>query len=190
MTQFSLFGAAVAEPSLDDLDGVLLGAGHWVRSRAGARLSVVVSQLWRAQALAEEFATRGLAAADAVVSAEGGQCVRTAFSSGLDAVAARWTRGAVEQPPPGFVLTAGGLRLWSIVAGHRDDSGYLLGTADADDPTHVAGGAQLSRLGIAAVSITSRAGGPGWRIISAKRLRRFAELVGERPHGADEEWPC
>ena len=48
MTQFSLFGAAVAEPCVDDLDGVLLAGGHWVRSGTGARLSVVVADRWRA----------------------------------------------------------------------------------------------------------------------------------------------
>ena len=41
--QFSLFGAAAAQPTLDDLDGVLLAGGHWVRSGDGARLSIVVA---------------------------------------------------------------------------------------------------------------------------------------------------
>ena len=39
MTQFSLFGAAAAEPARADLDGLLLAGGQWVRSPAGARLS-------------------------------------------------------------------------------------------------------------------------------------------------------
>jgi len=203
MTQFSLFGAAVAEPCLDDLDGVLLAGGHWVRSTSdvrsssdagavvetSARLSVVVADLWRAEALAQAFAARGVAGPDAIVAADGGHSVRTAFHADLDPLAQRWTHGASEGPPTGFALTAGGLRLWAIATGHRDDIGYLLGTADVDEPNHIAGGAQLARMGIAAVSITGRAGGPGWRIISAKRLRRFAELVGERPTGGADEWP-
>ena len=200
MTQFSLFGAAVAEPCLDDLDGVLLAGGHWVRSTSdvrsavagsagSARLSVVVGQLWRAAALAEAFEARGVGGPDGIVVADGGHSVRTAFHADLAPLAARWTHGASEGPPPGFSLTAGGLRLWAIATGHRDDTGYLLGTSDVDEPNHLAGGAQLARMGIAAVSITSRAGGPGWRIIAAKRLRRFAELVGERPPGGADEWP-
>ena len=136
MTQFSLFGAAVAEPCLDDLDGVLLAGGHWVRSPASlrsaatvqaadvrpadrnaegsARLSVVVAQRWRAEALAEAFDARGVGCHDAIVVADGGHCVRTAFHADLDPLANRWTRGATEGPPAGFSLTPGGLRLWAI----------------------------------------------------------------------------
>lgn len=188
MTQFSLFGAAVAEPSLDDVEGVLLGGGHWVRSDAGARLSVVVAHRWRADALAVAFAARGLGCADAVVAAETGFAARTAFHRDLIDAATRWTRGANEAAPPGFALTPGGLRLWTIAAGHPDDVGYLLATADPDDPVHFVGGAQLSRLGVAAVSISSR-GGSGWRVTSVKRTRRLVELLGEPPAGAEGAWP-
>ncbi len=188
MTQFSLFGAAVAEPVLDDLGGVLLGGGHWVRSPSGARLSVVVADRWRADALAAAYAARGVSGPDAVIAAEGGFAARTGFSPDLVAVAGQWTRGAIEGPPPGFVLTPGGLRLWAITAGHPDEVGYLLATAEPDDAVHLAGGAQLSRLGLAAVSISAR-GGPGWRITSLKRIRRLVELLGEAPAGAEQMWP-
>lgn len=188
MTQFSLFGAAATAPALDDLDGLLLAGGHWVRTAESARLSVVVSQPWRADALVESFGTLRLAGADAVVAAEGGLGVRTAFAAELVPAALRWTRGANEEPPAGFVLTAGGLRLWAIAAGRGDDLGYLLATAAPDDARHRAGGAQLARLGLAAVSIGVR-GGPGWRVTSAKRVRRLAELLGEAPDGAGSDWP-
>jgi hypothetical protein len=188
MTQFSLFGAAVAEPGLDDLGGVLLGGGHWVRSPSGARLSVVVADRWRADALVAAYAARGVDGPDAVIEAEGGFAARTAFSPDLTAVAAQWTRGATEGPPPGFVLTPGGLRLWAITAGHPDEVGYLLATAEPDDAVHLAGGAQLSRMGLAGVSISAR-GGPGWRITSLKRIRRLVELLGEAPAGAEQMWP-
>ncbi|PZS31013.1 MAG: hypothetical protein DLM58_12600 [Pseudonocardiales bacterium] len=188
MTQFSLFGAAVAEPTLDDLGGVLLGGGHWARTADGARLSVVVTDRWRADALAAAFAVRGVDGPDAVIVAEGGFAARTAFHADLAAAAARWTRGANEGPPVGFVLTPGGLRLWAIAAGHPDDVGYLLATAEPDDATHLAGGAQLSRLGVAAISISGR-GEPGWRVTSLKRIRRLVELVGEPPAGAEQSWP-
>jgi hypothetical protein len=188
MTQFSLFGAAVAEPTLDDLGGVLLGGGHWVRSPAGARLSVVVADRWRADALAAAYRALGVDCSDAVVAAEGGLAARTAFSPDLVDMAAQWTRGANEGPPREFVLTPGGLRLWAIAAGHPDEVGYLLATSEPDDAVHLAGGAQLSRLGLAAVSISSR-GGPGWRITSLKRIRRLVELLGEGPTGAERMWP-
>jgi hypothetical protein len=190
MTQFSLFGAEVAEPVLDDLGGVLLAGGHWVRSAGTARLSVVVADRWRADALVDEFAQRAVAETDddAIVPAEGGWGVRTAFTATLEPHAAAWTRGANEGPPAGFELTAAGLRLWTIAGGRHDDAGYLLGTAEPDDAVHRAGGAQLSRLGVAAVSIVQR-GGPGWRVTSLKRVRRLAELVGAAPDGSGNNWP-
>ncbi|HJQ42436.1 MAG TPA: hypothetical protein VJ831_05090 [Jatrophihabitantaceae bacterium] len=185
--QFSLFGAAAAEPTLADLDGVLLAGGHWVRSGETARLSVVVPDGWRADALAEAFAARNVADPDPIGPAEDGLGVRTAFAGELLAPALRWTRGAREEPPPDFALTAGGLRLWAITTGRRDEVGYLLGTDADDDAIHLAAGAQLSRLGVAAVSIGR--GGPGWRVTSLKRLRRLAELLGEPPRGGTENWP-
>lgn len=187
--QFSLFGAAAAEPTRADLDGVLLGGGHWVRSATTARLSVVVADLWRAEALSAAFEERALEGDDPIVPAEGGYGVRTRFSTELVDSATRWTRGATQGPPADFALTAGGLRLWAVTSGRRDEAGYLLGTAEADDPVHLAGGAQLSRLGVAAVSIAHR-GGPGWRVTSMKRLRRLAELLGEPPPGGDAAWPA
>jgi len=186
--QFSLFGAAAATPSLADLDGVLLAGGLWVRSGAGARLSVVVADRWRADALAAAFAERGVGSSDAVVDAEDGFGVRTGFSPDLAAAATRWTRGANQNPPDDFNLSAGGLRLWAIATGQPDEVGYLFGTASADDAIHLAGGAQLSRLGVAAASIAQR-GGPGWRVTSMKRIRRLVELLGEPPLGGEGSWP-
>ncbi|MDT4891274.1 MAG: hypothetical protein QOE97_309 [Pseudonocardiales bacterium] len=198
--QFSLFGAAATDPSPADLDGVLLGGGHWVRAGAAARLSVVVADRWRAEALADAFAVREVGGGEPIVDAEtledarsadlppGGLGVRTGFHESLVPAAVRWTRGAHEGPPADFALTAGGLRLWAVTSGRRDDVGYLLATAQPDGPIHLAGGAQLSRLGLAAVSIGPR-GGPGWRVTSLKRLRRLAELLGEPPAGGEDAWP-
>jgi hypothetical protein len=188
VTQFSLFGAEAASPEIVDLGGVLLAGGHWARSPVGARLSVVVADRWRADALAAAFAERGVAADDGIVPAEAGFGVRTAFSPELVEHAARWTRGANEGLPTAFRLDASGLRLWAIAAGRRDDVGYLLATAEPDDPIHRAAGAQLSRLGVAAVSLAQR-GGPGWRVTSARRLRRLVELLGAAPAGAEQDWP-
>ncbi len=189
--QFSLFGAAVAPPTLADLDGVLLGGGQWVRANGAARLSVVVSAPWRAAALCAAFAERGVAEPeDPIVPAEGGLAARTGFSATLNPSAAAWIRGANQGPPAGFTLTPGGLRLWAIASGRPDESGYLLATTEPDDAVHRIGGAQLAALGLTAVALTVRGGGPGWRITSTKRLRRLAELLGEPPSGAGSQWPA
>ncbi|MDQ2797218.1 MAG: hypothetical protein M3Y06_08650 [Actinomycetota bacterium] len=188
MTQFSLFGAEAAAPAPADLDGLLIAGGRWVRSAVGARLSVVVANRWRADALITAFAERNVDGPDAVVDAATGYGVRTAFTPDLVEHAARWTRGASQGLPAQFRLGPGGLRLWAIAAGRRDDVGYLLATPNADDPIHQSAGAQLSRLGVAAVSLAQR-GGPGWRVTSVRRLRRLGELLGPPPPGAVDDWP-
>lgn len=188
MTQFSLFGAAAAEPSIEDVAGVLLAGGQWVRIGGTARLSILVRDRWRADALAAEFAQRGLHAPDAVVAADESWSVRTGFTAGLGEQAARWLRGAREAPPAELSLTPSGLRLWAIGTGRQDGPGYLLGTARAETAVHLAAGAQLARLGLAAVAIGGR-GASGWRITSARRLRRLAELVGAAPDAAGPDWP-
>jgi len=144
----------------------------------------------RAVTLADAFGGLGVGEdAQPIVTAEGGFGVRTAFAPELFPHAARWTRGANEGLPPGLLLAPGGLRLWCVAGGRADEAGYLLGTDEPDDATHRAAGAQLSRLGLAAVSVTKRGGGPGWRISSARRMRRLAELVGNAPRDAGENWP-
>jgi len=195
VTQFSLFGAAVAAPTLADLDGVLLAGGWWVRQDENARLSVIVAERWRADSVAEEFSIRGVGCAGdelAVTAAEAGLCVRTGFSAALLEPAKAWTRGANQGPPVDLALTAGALRLWCLAAGRRDDVGYLLATAAPNDAIHTAGGAQLSRHGVPAVSVSHTRGAyssPGWRVSSSKRLKRLAEPVGPAPAGAGEDWP-
>lgn len=187
--QFSLFGAEAAEPVLDDLDGVLLAGGHWARLGGTARLSIVVADAWRADALSQAFTTRGVAdAVRSVEVAQNGISARTAFSAALARHAQRWMRGANESPPSGLALTPGGLRLWATAAGRMDDAGYVLGTSAGDDVVHLAAGAQLARLGLAAASLKQRPG-PGWRITSVRRLRRLAEVVGEPVDGAGRDWP-
>ena len=190
VTQFSLFGAESAVPTLEDLDGLLLAGAQWVRSAAGARLSVLVADSWRADALLRAYQDRGIAGPDGVKDLGGRFAARTAFAPELRPGAARWTRGARVGLPADLQLGAGGLRLWAIAAGRRDEAGYLLATpaVDGNNAAHRAAGAQLAGLGVAAVSLSQRPG-PGWRITSARRLRRLAELVGAAPPNAGSNWP-
>jgi hypothetical protein len=112
--------------------------------------------------------------------------VRTEITELLVTQASRWTRGASQRVPDDLELRPSGLRLWAIATGRADESGYLLAMADPDGPVHRAGGGQLAKLNVAAVDVGVR-GGPGWRITSAKRLRRLAELIGEPPAGAQSK---
>jgi hypothetical protein len=187
--QFSLFGAEAADPVVEDLDGVLFAGGDWVRTQAGsaARLSVLVAEHWRAQALQAELADRGL---DSDTAEAPGDliAVRTEFTTLLGPHAQRWTKGANLRPPADLALTASGLRLWAIAAGLAEEAGFLLRMADPDGVLHRAAGGQLARLGVTAVEVGSRVGA-GWRVTSVKRLRRLAELIGAPPPGCGRDWP-
>ena len=241
--QFSLFGAAAAAPTREDLDGIVLAGGQWVRAQPDhALLSILVDRRWRSAALAAELALRD-EPAELVEVGDAGEfsgliSVRTALRRELLPAAQRWTRGARLVPPADLALTAGGLRLWAIATGRRDDSGYLLGTPSVDSSVHRAAGAQLAALGLAAVGVAAhrppdatgdhraqrgakpvdnttaehraqRGAKPvdntraehrsddvarsatrgGWRLTGIKRIRRFAELLGEPPVGAGVDWP-
>lgn len=187
--QFSLFGAEAADPVLEDLDGLLLAGGAWVRGGDGsaARLSVLVAQRWRVDGLRAEFTARSLASDTAPAPGEL-IAVRTEFADALAGHAARWTVGASLRAPEKLNLTASGLRLWALAAGKVDDAGYLLLMDSPDAALHRRAGGELARLGVAAVDVGVRIG-PGWRVTSAKRLRRLAELVGPPPPGAGHDWP-
>ncbi|MEO7260782.1 MAG: hypothetical protein ABI047_05945 [Jatrophihabitantaceae bacterium] len=187
--QFSLFGAEAADPLVEDLDGVLLAGGDWVRTDgdSAARLSVLVAEDWRAQALQSEFFSRGLASDTAEAPGEL-IAVRTEITTLLGPHALRWTKGAHLRPPTDLALNASGLRLWAIAAGRAEEAGFLLRMADPDGTLHRAAGAQLARLGVAAIEVGSRVG-TGWRVTSVKRLRRLAELIGAAPAGCGRDWP-
>jgi hypothetical protein len=187
--QFSLFGAEAADPLVEDLDGVLLAGGDWVRADGGtaARLSVLVAEQWRAEALRAEFADRGL---DSDTAAAPGDliAVRTEITARLAPQALRWTKGAALRPPADLALSASGLRLWAIAAGRAEEAGFLLRMSDPGGALHRIAGGQLARLGVTAVEVGSRLGA-GWRVTSVKRLRRLAELIGVPPAGCGADWP-
>lgn len=188
--QFSLFGAEAEDPALADLDGLVLAGGDWVRTErnAAARLSVLVDDCWRAEALAAELLDRGLGS-DTAEAPGGLIAVRTEITEQLVDPAARWLVGATHRVPADLALSASGLRLWAIATGRLTESGYLLGMSDPDGPLHRAAGGQLARLGVTAVDVRMR-GAPGWRVTSARRLRRLAELIGRQPDGAGGNWPA
>ena len=198
MGQMSLFSAGAREPMLVDLEGLLAGPGQVVRRGDTARVSVVVTTGWRADALKAEMATLGVSAETepAEPANPNGQSVtvRSPWLAELLEVANRWTLGAVKVPPVGWALDGGRLRWWCLSAGSGSEPGqpamYTLALGASDEPAWGAVGAALAAAGIAGVLVGPRADGPAYRIVGLRRLARLRELVGDAPDGVpDEAWP-
>lgn len=187
--QLSFLTAGVRPPAVDDLEGLLLGAGQVVRLGGTARLSVLVEPSWRVGAVLAAYAERDLRG-EAVPGEEGATSVRTPFSRLLLPVAERWVRGAVKSVPAGFTLDGSRLRLWAVGAGRRDEHGYLLRLSPHDPPVWEPAGAALAGMGIAGTFVGPRAGGPAYRITGRRRSARLREYVGEAPAEAPPtDWP-
>ena len=154
-----------------------------------ARVSVVVTEEWRARALLDEFAARGVTGSQ-VASADGRLGVRTAFSAVLAPIAARWLKGAVTAPPEEFTLTGPMLRLWFIAGGRLAPRGLSLQLSPTNEAGWRAARASLAQLGLPAALLGVRGGGPAYRIMGRRRLARFAELIGGQPAEAPPGvWP-
>jgi hypothetical protein len=193
MGQMSLFSAGAREPMLVDLEGLLAGPGQVVRRGGAARLSVVVTTGWRADALAAEMASLGVDA-ETEPAEPGSVTVRTPWLTELLEVANRWTLGAVKVPPPGWALDGGRLRWWCLSAGSGAAPGqpgmYTLALGASDEPAWGAVGGALASAGIPGVLVGPRADGPAYRIVGQRRLARLRELVGDTPDGVPvEAWP-
>jgi hypothetical protein len=194
VSQLSFFTAEAVPPAVADLCGVLAASGQIVTVGAGeargARLSVVVDQLWRAAALAEMISEAGLVPEIARTD-EDTPLVRTAVDPSLSAIAAEWTRGAVKTVPPRWLPGPRELRAWTIAAGTPEGDHYQLGLDPHAPDTHSPLASALMRVGIAPTLIGTRGGRPALRISGRRRLSRLVENVGEHPDGAEasELWP-
>jgi hypothetical protein len=187
--QLNLFGVEAAPPAPADLEGLLAGPGQVVRMGGTARISVLVEELWRARMLHAELALRGVPAT-LISTVEERLGLRTAYSSTLAPLGRAWLRGAVKLPPPGFGLDGRRLRLWVIAAGHGDQLGFTLRLGACDEPAWGPVGVALASVGLPAVLLGTKAGGPAYRIAGRRRIGRLAELVGDRPAEVPEAaWP-
>ncbi|MFB9427930.1 hypothetical protein [Streptoalloteichus tenebrarius] len=191
MGQLSFFSADARGPRVADLAGPLCGPGQAVSFGRGtaARVSAVVPDRWRADALLAACAERGVEA-EIATSDEGSPLVRTAVRADLVPLAAGWLRGAVKAVPPDFELDGPVLRLWALVAGRAVPGGYLMGLDPHAPDTHRSLAATLARAGLPATLVGPRGGGPGLRVSGRRRLGRLVELVGGPPAGCGpEDWP-
>jgi len=106
--------------------------------------------------------------------------VRTAYSSRLNGLARAWPAAADQ-----LFLNGPRLRLWVAAAGEPHPGGYALGMDPEKD--HAIADAALVRAGLAGLVSDD---GRYYLILGRKRMRRLAELVGERPEAAPEAlWP-
>ncbi|WFE23108.1 hypothetical protein O7621_07270 [Solwaraspora sp. WMMD937] len=206
--QLSLFGVAAADPTPGDLAGLLAGPGRISRMGGTVRVSVDVEPAWRVHVLVAEFRRRGLAPSWRQLP-DGRLTVRTAYTAVLARLGAAWlhppapdqpdadlpeagpVRGEddrlVKRPPTGFHLAGQRLRLWAAAAGAKDPLGYRLRLAESDADNWPQVGAALAAIGLPAVLLDARSGGPAYRIVGRRRLTRLAELLGDRPAAAPED---
>lgn len=106
--------------------------------------------------------------------------VLTAYSRRLNGLANFWTGAAAQ-----LFLSGPRLRLWVAAAGEPVTGGYALGLDPAKDVAMI--DAALVRAGLAGRVAADRS---RYLIMGKRRLRRLAELVGERPEAAPEHlWP-
>jgi hypothetical protein len=193
--QLPFFAAASADPMPSDLAGLLIGPGQVVRMGGTARVSIVVDAPWRVHALAAELRLRGLGLQWEPSSVEGHFGVRTSYSGTLAPLSALWLRGAAKAPPAGFLLDGVRLRLWFTGAGMlaADGAEVLLRVGASDELCWKPAVRALDALGLPVDTPDRKrtegrrsdpaelafAKGPALRIAGRRRLRRFAELIGE-----------
>jgi hypothetical protein len=196
MSQMSLFAAGVTDPSLDDLEGLLVGPGSIERRADAARLRIVVADQWRAEAAARSLAALTPDPETCEVEVSEGMAfeVRTPFLPGLYAMAQRWHSPTGKQAPADLRIDGARLWWWCLVAGEGDGAGYRLGLGRGDgDACWTAAGAALAGAGVAAALVGQQphsAEGPAYRVVGTRRLVRLAELVGAVPYGVPATaWP-
>lgn len=202
MSQPSLLSADLAEPDIGDLGGLLAAQGQLAVGADGARLSILLTEPWRAEALMAAFDARGIRAEsvyDVPLAASPGApgsaeapgssrievvLVRSERTAALRPLAEDWTKGSVKAVPEGGVIPAGLLRLWAIAAGRDTPAGYELGldphAADTFDPLREV----LGRAGIAASVVGRQSATPVLRVTGSKRRLRLAEMIGDVPPAA------
>lgn len=187
-----MFSAQASAAGPADLAGLLCAHGQVLGfgRPTAARVSIVLTERWRAVEIARACRERGLATERGCTEEEH-YWVRTAFVAGLLPLVTRWTKGAVKAVPEGWQLGGAALRLWTVAAGAPHGRGYVLGLDPHAPGTHAPLAATLAATGLAVTPLSPRSGGPALRVSGRRRISRLAELVGEPPQTAPTGlWPA
>ena len=113
MTQLSLFSADLTPPRLEDLGGLLAAHGQVAGGQDGVRLSILLADGWRADALLRECRVRDVPSRTAKPEGpDTAVLLHTDRTAVLEPLATQWTRGAVKAVPGDISLTPGFLRCW------------------------------------------------------------------------------
>ncbi|BDD84479.1 hypothetical protein TPB0596_42420 [Tsukamurella pulmonis] len=190
MSQLSLFSAEQTEPSPRDLAGLLATTGQIVQLGGAARVSAVVPDQWRADALAVMIEEAGLRA-QLDLSEEGNPLVRTLAAPELQPMALAWTRGAVKTAPSTWVPGPRALRAWALAGGEVDGVHYLLSLDPHAPESAPVLATALMRAGVAPTLVGTRGAKPALRVSGHRRLLRLRESIGDPPAGTDAaaQWP-
>lgn len=186
----SLFSAETDDAAIDDLAGLLATHGQSVHTQIGARISVVVPELWRAQAICRDITAIGIAA-EVSESEEGSPLARSEANPRLTALHRRWSSGAVKSVPDGWTPSPRALRLWVLAAGRPEGIHYVLGLDPHAPDTHAPLATSLMRVGMAPTLVGAQGRQPALRITGRKRRTRLLETVGAPPQDptARAAWP-
>ncbi len=164
-------GVALA---VSDLTGVLAAAGQIVTVGGGARLSVVVDQVWRAQALGRMIDEAGLTAEITVTDRERaiGCPERAGVDAGLRPITpSNGPRGAVKTVPPLWLPGPRELRAWILAAGVPEADRSVLGLDPPGPDTRWPLASALMRTG-------------AWRQPAHRHPRSPARAADQRPPSA------
>ena len=182
MTQLSLFSADLTPPRLEDLGGLLAAHGQVAGGQDGVRLSILLADGWRADALLRECRVRDVPSRTAKPEdPDTAVLLHTDRTAVLEPLATQWTRGAVKAVPGDISLTPGFLRCWTLAAGHPSDVGFVLGLDPHAPDTHEALAAACAAAGLAGSLLGVRGGGPAVRIVGHRRCSRLSEMIGTPP---------
>ncbi|MFT3660899.1 MAG: hypothetical protein QM809_05740 [Gordonia sp. (in: high G+C Gram-positive bacteria)] len=190
MSQFSLFSAETEDPAINDMAGLLAAPGQSLHTPFGARISVVVADRWRAEAICAEIVPTGIEA-EVTESEEGSPLARTEANPRLTALHRRWSAGAVKTVPEQWTPSPRSLRLWVLAAGRPEGPHYVLDLDPHAPDTHAPLSTALIRVGIAPTLVGAKGRQPSLRITGRRRQARLLEMIGVPPEdpAAVAEWP-